>query len=61
VTESVNEADLLEQRADWVSEEVEPGEVEPGEADPADVRDQQRPVPVDEDDARDDAPAEEHE
>ncbi len=51
MTESVNEADLLEQRADVVPEDVEPAEVEAGEADPADVRDQQRPVPADEDEA----------
>jgi len=49
MTDPVNEADLLEQLTDVTPEDPEPSEVEPGEADPADVREQQRAVPADED------------
>jgi len=49
VTEPVNEADLLDQRADVVPEDSVPDETAAGEADPADVREQQREVPADED------------
>lgn len=49
MTEPVNEADLLDQQADVVPEEPVPDDPAAGEADPADVREQQREVPTDED------------
>ncbi len=50
MTEPVNEADVLEQRAEVVPEDPEPDENDLGEADPADVLDQRRAVPVDDED-----------
>jgi hypothetical protein len=50
VSEPVNEADVLEQQAEVVPDDLEPDENDLGEADPADVLDQRRAVPVDEDD-----------
>jgi hypothetical protein len=51
----VNEADVAEQRRD-VREDVEPDEVLTAdvEADPADVQEQSRPVPAEEEDWRED-------